>query len=39
VVRIDHLLTGSGLAVTEVQSHPGPGSDHRDLWATVAVRR
>ncbi len=38
LVRIDHVLTGSGLAVTRITTEPGPGSDHRALVATVAVR-
>jgi endonuclease/exonuclease/phosphatase (EEP) superfamily protein YafD len=38
VVRIDHLLTGGGVAVTKITSGPGPGSDHRDLFATVAFK-
>jgi endonuclease/exonuclease/phosphatase (EEP) superfamily protein YafD len=38
-VRIDHLLTGSGVAVTQIETGPGPGSDHRDLHATIAIRR
>lgn len=37
-VRIDHLLTGSRLAVTEIETHAGFGSDHRFLSAIVAVR-
>lgn len=37
-VRIDHILTGSQLAVTKIGSGPGFGSDHRYLIATVAVR-
>jgi endonuclease/exonuclease/phosphatase (EEP) superfamily protein YafD len=39
LVRIDHVLTGSGLAVTQIKTEPGPGSDHRALLATVAVNR
>jgi endonuclease/exonuclease/phosphatase (EEP) superfamily protein YafD len=39
LVRIDHVLTGSGVAVTAIRTGPGPGSDHRDLLAQVAVRR
>jgi endonuclease/exonuclease/phosphatase (EEP) superfamily protein YafD len=37
-VRIDHVLTGSQLAVTKIATGPGFGSDHRYLLATVAVR-
>jgi endonuclease/exonuclease/phosphatase (EEP) superfamily protein YafD len=36
-VRIDHVLTAGALAVTTIATHTGPGSDHRDLTATVAV--
>lgn len=39
LVRIDHVLTGPGVAVTAIRTGPGPGSDHRDLVATVAVHR
>src|SRR6185437_6552167 len=39
LVRIDHALTGSGVAVTTIRTDAGPGSDHRDLLATVASRR
>ena len=37
-VRIDHVLTGERLAVTEIAAKPGFGSDHRYLLATVAIR-
>jgi len=37
--RIDHVLTGSRVAVTQIETGPGPGSDHRDLHATIAVER
>lgn len=37
-VRIDHVLTGARLAVTEIASGPGFGSDHRYLVAMVAIR-
>ena len=37
LIRIDHVLTNSALAVTTIHSEPGPGSDHRELQATVAV--
>lgn len=36
LVRIDHVLTGPGLAVVQIRTGDGPGSDHRDLIATVA---
>ncbi len=38
-VRIDHVLTGEGLAVTQIRTGPGPGSDHRDLHVVVAFDR
>jgi endonuclease/exonuclease/phosphatase (EEP) superfamily protein YafD len=38
-VRIDHVLTGSRVAVTQIETGPGPGSDHRDLHVTIAVER
>jgi endonuclease/exonuclease/phosphatase (EEP) superfamily protein YafD len=37
-VRIDHVLTGARLVVTEIAARPGFGSDHRYLTATIAVR-
>jgi endonuclease/exonuclease/phosphatase (EEP) superfamily protein YafD len=37
VVRIDHVITGGALTVTAIATHPGPGSEHRDLTATVAI--
>jgi len=37
-VRIDHVLAGARLAVTEIAARPGFGSDHRYLVATVAIR-
>jgi endonuclease/exonuclease/phosphatase (EEP) superfamily protein YafD len=37
-VRIDHVLTGARLAVTEIAARPGFGSDHRYLVAIVAIR-
>ena len=36
--RIDHVLTGARLAVTQIAAKPGFGSDHRYLTATVAIR-
>jgi endonuclease/exonuclease/phosphatase (EEP) superfamily protein YafD len=39
LVRLDHVLTGPGLAVTRIATDSGPGSDHRDLIATVAFDR
>jgi endonuclease/exonuclease/phosphatase (EEP) superfamily protein YafD len=39
LVRIDHVLTGTGIAVTQIATGDGPGSDHRDEMATVAIRR
>ncbi|MCU1491203.1 MAG: Endonuclease/exonuclease/phosphatase [Acidimicrobiaceae bacterium] len=38
LLRLDHVLTGSELAVTQITTGAGPGSDHRDLRATVAIR-
>lgn len=38
-VRIDHVLTGADVAVRTLVTRPGPGSDHRALVATVALRR
>jgi endonuclease/exonuclease/phosphatase (EEP) superfamily protein YafD len=37
IIRIDHVLTAGPVTVTEIQTHPGPGSDHRDITATVAT--
>jgi endonuclease/exonuclease/phosphatase (EEP) superfamily protein YafD len=37
VIRIDHVLTGGDLTVTTISTHDGPGSEHRDITATVAV--
>jgi endonuclease/exonuclease/phosphatase (EEP) superfamily protein YafD len=37
-IRIDHVLTGARLAVTQIAAKPGFGSDHRYLVATVAIR-
>jgi endonuclease/exonuclease/phosphatase (EEP) superfamily protein YafD len=37
--RIDHVLTGPDVAVTKIFTGDGPGSDHRDIMASVAVRR
>jgi endonuclease/exonuclease/phosphatase (EEP) superfamily protein YafD len=36
--RIDHVLTGARLAVTQIATKPGFGSDHRYLVATIAIR-
>jgi len=38
LLRMDHLLTGTGVAVMRLAVDHGPGSDHRDLVATVATR-
>ena len=35
--RIDHVLTGAHLAVTEIGANHGFGSDHRYLVAVVAI--
>ena len=37
LIRIDHVLSGPGVVVTSIRTATGPGSDHRDLFATVAV--
>jgi endonuclease/exonuclease/phosphatase (EEP) superfamily protein YafD len=37
-VRIDHVLTGARLAVTQIAAEPGFDSDHRYLVAVVAIR-
>jgi endonuclease/exonuclease/phosphatase (EEP) superfamily protein YafD len=37
LVRIDHFLTSPAVIVTTIRTGPGPGSQHRDLMATVAV--
>ena len=37
-VRIDHVLTGSRLAVIQIAAKAGFGSDHRYLVATVAIQ-
>jgi endonuclease/exonuclease/phosphatase (EEP) superfamily protein YafD len=39
VVRIDHVLTDRGVAVTAIRTDVGKGSDHRDVIATVAFHR
>jgi len=40
IIRIDHVLTGgTGVTVTEIQTHLGPGSGHREITATVATAR
>lgn len=36
--RIDHVLTGRRMAVTQISTEPGFGTDHRYLVATVAIR-
>jgi endonuclease/exonuclease/phosphatase (EEP) superfamily protein YafD len=38
VLRIDHVLTGPGLAATSYATGRAPGSDHRSIVVTVAVR-
>ena len=38
-VRIDHVLTGTHLAVTGITAKTGFGSDHRYLDATIAIQR
>jgi endonuclease/exonuclease/phosphatase (EEP) superfamily protein YafD len=39
IIRIDHVLTAGAVTVTTIQTHPGPGSDHRDLTASVATAK
>ena len=39
IVRIDHVLAGTGISTTKIAAVPGPGSDHRALLATIAVHR
>jgi endonuclease/exonuclease/phosphatase (EEP) superfamily protein YafD len=39
LVRIDHVLTGPDVAVTAIRTDVVPGCVHRDLIATVAIRR
>jgi endonuclease/exonuclease/phosphatase (EEP) superfamily protein YafD len=36
LVRIDHVLTGPGLAVTAIRTGRGEGSDHRPVVADIA---
>jgi endonuclease/exonuclease/phosphatase (EEP) superfamily protein YafD len=38
LVRIDHVLTGARLTVTQISARAGFGSDHRFLVASVAIR-
>jgi endonuclease/exonuclease/phosphatase (EEP) superfamily protein YafD len=37
LIRIDHVLTGGDLTVTSILTHDGPGSEHRDITAIVAI--
>jgi endonuclease/exonuclease/phosphatase (EEP) superfamily protein YafD len=39
ILRIDHVLTGGSVTITKIETHDGPGSDHRDITATVATTR
>ena len=39
MVRIDHVLTGPGLAVTAIRTGRGEGSDHRPVVADIAPTR
>jgi endonuclease/exonuclease/phosphatase (EEP) superfamily protein YafD len=39
LARIDHVLTGPRVTVTRIRTDVGPGSDHRDIMATVAFDR
>jgi hypothetical protein len=36
--RIDYVLTGTRMAVTEIDAKRGFGTDHRSLFAKVAIR-
>jgi endonuclease/exonuclease/phosphatase (EEP) superfamily protein YafD len=37
LVRIDHVLTGTDVAVSQISTGAGPGSDHRYILATIAL--
>ena len=37
LIRIDHILTGGPITVTSMLTDLGPGSEHRDITATVAI--
>jgi endonuclease/exonuclease/phosphatase (EEP) superfamily protein YafD len=37
LIRIDHVITAGDITVTSITTHPGPGSGHRDITATVAI--
>ena len=37
LIRIDHVLTRSGLVTTTIRTEEGIGSDHRALFATIAI--
>ena len=37
LVRIDHILSSPTVVVTTIRTDPGPGSQHREVLATVAV--
>ena len=39
LVRIDHVLVGAGLSATRLSAATGPGSDHHELVASIAVER
>jgi endonuclease/exonuclease/phosphatase family metal-dependent hydrolase len=39
LVRIDHVLVGAGISATRINAATGPGSDHHELFASVAVER
>jgi endonuclease/exonuclease/phosphatase (EEP) superfamily protein YafD len=39
LVRIDHVLSTRSVAVTEIATEPGPGSQHRALVATLSLPR
>lgn len=37
VLRLDHVLTGSGLVATAYATGPSPGSDHRSILVDLAL--
>jgi endonuclease/exonuclease/phosphatase (EEP) superfamily protein YafD len=39
LIRIDHVLTGQELEVLSMHTGHGPGSDHRYLATTIAVKK
>ena len=37
LLRLDHVLAGPGLVALDAGTGSGAGSDHRPVWATIAV--